>query len=275
MKSLLAIVICLVIGLMFWQPESKEDSFDAAISYQINEALQQPPDADGTQDSGSNFIEDLAGGTNRRLSERQIQAYLKNLAKKKKAGVRFWWLKNKKVIAASAFGTDNSHHFVNGYLVGYAPFETAQLWVPHYTVAMRLRYQMDSKQYGGLRDVWQNSKQAFFNTRGDCEDHALVIADWLIEMGVDARVALGKFKKSGHAWVVVFMDDQVFLLEATNKQKRKHWRHYPLADLASGYYPNYMFNRDYFWVNTGSEITTDYTGRHWAKRSRYFLSDQN
>ena len=273
MKSLLAIVICLVIGLIIWRPEPKEDSVDAAISHQINAALQQSSETDETRAGGNNYIEDLTARPGRRLSERQIQAYLKNLTKKKRAGVRFWWLKNKKIIAASAFGTDNSHHFVNGYLVGYAPFEATNLWVPHYTIAMRLKYQLDSKQYGGLRDVWQNSKQAFFNTRGDCEDHALAITDWLIEMGVDARVALGKYNKSGHAWVVVFIDDQVFLLEATNKQRRRHWRHYPLADLTSGYYPKYMFNRDYFWVNTGNEITTDYTGRHWARRSRYVVSE--
>jgi len=273
MKSLLAILICIVIGLLLWKPESKDDRLDADISHKINIALQQLPDTDEILKNDNSFIEDLTGSTSRRLTERQIQDYLKNLTKKKRAGVWFWWLQNRKIIAASAFGTDNNHHFVSGYLVGYAPFETALPWVPHYTVAMRLRYQMDSTQYGGLQDVWQNSRQAFFNTRGDCEDHALVIADWLIEMGVDARVVLGKFKKSEHAWVIVLMDDQVFLLEATDKLKRKHWRHYPLADLASGYYPKYMFNREYFWVNTASELTTDYTGRHWEMRSRFFLSD--
>ena len=115
-----------------------------------------------------------------------------------------------------------------------------------------------------------NSKQAFFNTRGDCEDHALVLADWLIEMGLDARVVLGSYKTEGHAWVVVLMESGVFLLEATSKQKRKNWRHYPLARFEHNYHPKAMFNRKYFWLNTGSMYTTSYQGNQWVKKSRFY-----
>lgn len=270
MKTALAMVICILVALAYWKPETGEDSVDSSISDRIEAALDEEYDEDPTLAEGDNFIKVLTGDHDRELSEAHIRRYLKKLAKKKRAGVRFWWLKDKKIVAASAFGTDSRHHFVNAYLIGYAPFETEQLWVPHYTISLRLKYQLDRKQYGGLLDVWQSSKQAFLNTRGDCEDHALAIVDWLIEMGVDARVVLGKYKKGGHAWVVVFLDDKVFLLEATDKQKRKHWRHYPLARLTSGYHPKCMFNRDYFWVNTGSTLETDYSGDHWEKRSRYF-----
>jgi len=256
-------------------PKLKEGSFDSVISYQIKEALKPSPGSDSAISSEDSFIRVLARDQDNYLSEKKIQHFLKGIERKKRAGVRYWSQKDKKVVAASAYGTDSKHHFVNGYLVGYEPFETEQLWVPHYAVSMRLKYQLDSKQYGGLGDVWQSSKQAFFNTRGDCEDHSLVITDWLIEMGEDARVVLGKLKKRGHAWVVVLKDNKVFLLEATNKRKRKHWRHYPLAGLLANYHPKYMFNRDYFWVNTGSMLTTDYNGQHWVKRSRYFLSEKN
>ena len=186
------------------------------------------------------------------------------------AGVAYWFINNNLPVIASAFGTDYLHHFVIHYLVGYAPFVTENLWMPHYTISMRLKYQLDAEQYGGYREVWQNSKEAFVNTRGDCEDHALALADWLIEMGIDARVVLGSYKKEGHAWVVVFLEDDVFLLESTSKQKNRSWRHYPLAKFESNYHPKYMFNRKYFWLNKGSVYTTRYDGNTWIKKSRFF-----
>jgi len=190
------------------------------------------------------------------------------------AGVAYWSFQNNLPVIASAFGTDYLHHFVNHYLVGYAPFQTDNLWMPHYTISMRLKYQLDAEQYGGYKEVWQNSKEAFYNTRGDCEDHALALADWLIEMGIDARVVLGRFKKEGHAWVVVFLDGEIFLLESTSKQKNRSWQHYPLARFESNYHPQYMFNRDYFWLNNGSMYTTRYDGNSWIKKSRFFRGDK-
>jgi len=275
MKATLAFLTCILVGLALSIHKLQEGRFDSVISYQIKEALKQSPGSDNAIVSEDSFIRVLAKDKDSYLSEKQIQGFLMDVEKKNRAGVRYWSQKDQEVVSASAYGTDGKHHFVNGYLVGYEPFEAEQLWVPHYAVSMRLKYEPDSKQYGGLLDVWQSSKQAFFNTRGDCEDHSLVIADWLIAMGEDARVVLGKLKMRGHAWVVVFKDDKVFLLEATNKLKRKLWRHYPLAGLVANYHPEYMFNREYFWVNTGSTLTTDYKGQHWVKRSRYFLSEKD
>jgi len=31
------------------------------------------------------------------------------------------------------------------------------------------------------------------------------------------------------------------------------------------YHPQMMFNRDDLWVNTGSELTTSYSGEQWKK----------
>ena len=123
------------------------------------------------------------------------------------------------------------------------------------------------------KQIEMNSKEAFVNTRGDCEDHALALTDWLIEMNVDARVVLGSYKNEGHAWVVVFLDNSVFLLESTSKLKSRSWRHYPLAKFETDYHPKYMFNRDYFWLNTGSIYTTRYDGNNWVKRSRFFRNE--
>ena len=65
------------------------------------------------------------------------------------------------------------------------------------------------------------------------------------------------------------MDGRTFLLEATSKKKRRSWSHYPLATLVNGYYPLFMFDRESFWFNNGSERTRDYTGPGWDKRSRF------
>ncbi len=171
--------------------------------------------------------------------------------------------------AASALGLDHEHHFVNSYLIGFQPFETDLIWAPLYTLSIRKRYEYDHIQYKGLADVWQNSRQAFYYTRGDCEDHSIILADWLISMGHDARVVLGKHMGEGHAWVVLFRDGKAYLLEATKKYGIDGRRNYPLAHMMTQYHPKYQFNRDTFWVNTKSTFTTRYSGSHWQARSRF------
>ena len=185
------------------------------------------------------------------------------------AGTLLWNLGQDLPMTVTAKGVDRQHHFVNAYLEGFQPFRTEQLWVPLYTIAHKLEYQRDHVQYPGSNEIWQSSRQAFYNTRGDCEDHALVLADWLISMGYDARVVLGDFNGEGHAWVVVFHEGREFLLEATSKRKKMDWNLYPLASLQTDYQPEYMFNRRFFWTNQGSAYTTSYSGGQWLRQTRY------
>lgn len=252
-------------------PQTYVPEIESILSKKIDYAVNIVEDSTVPVLSDALYVKTIDGKAT--ITEHFIQEYFQKLAKDNSYYSTWYWKTgNYKTITASTVGTDNEHHFVNGYLVAYEPFETAQLWVPHYVVSMRLRYQLDSDQYSGMADVWQNSKQAFANTRGDCEDHAVLITDWLIEMGLDARVVIGDWAGGGHAWVIVFKGSEVYLLEATDKQKRNHWRYYPLAKFASKYHPEYMFNREYFWVNTGSKYTTDYSGEKWVKKSRYYKS---
>jgi len=187
--------------------------------------------------------------------------------------IYFWNWGGVRNATASAMGVDRRHHFANSYLVGYQPFESRRVWVPLYTLAMRKRYEYDHLQYSGLKDVWQNSKQAFHYTRGDCEDHAIILADWLISMGVDARVVMGTHRKQGHAWVVYFDNGKAYLLEATSKRRKRLKGSIPLATTMTAYYPTHQFNRDKFWVNTGSRFTTRYDGPQWELRSRFVEVD--
>ncbi|MCP3897042.1 hypothetical protein, partial [Moraxella sp.] len=73
----------------------------------------------------------------------------------------------------------------------------------------------------------------------------------------------------GHAWVVAVINGKEFLLEATSKKKIRSMGAIPAAALMVDYHPAYQFNRKKFWVNTGSQFTTRYTGRPWKLKSRF------
>lgn len=170
----------------------------------------------------------------------------------------------------SAQAIDKSHYLVHSFLEGYQPFKVSNVMMPLYVLSQRKSYMLDSKQYAGRPEVWQSSRQAFLYPRGDCEDHAIALADWLIEMNEDARVVLGKVEGGGgHAWVVLYKDGKEYLLEATQKTGVSRNKAYPLAKLFPNYQPSFMFNRNYFWVNKGSKVTTRYSGKEWVKMSRY------
>jgi hypothetical protein len=242
------------------------------LQHRLKTSLEHDRIAD--QEEGANLEVDQSGfmvgvGENFMLTEEMVQTLIQQRGFSDQAHFSTWKRNNRLEVAASAQGMDHYHHFVNSYLVGYQPFETTDLWVPLYTLALKKKYQYDYLQYSGLADVWQNSIQGYYYPRGDCEDHAIVLADWLIEMGLQARVVVGDYKGNGHAWVVLFHEGQTFLLEATSKRKLKNLKYYPLAALAKDYHPKYQFDRSNFWVNTGSRFTTHYAGQRWALRSRF------
>lgn len=185
------------------------------------------------------------------------------------AGTTVYSLFGADSVMASAMGEDLQHYMVHSYLEGYAPFATDSVWEPWYSLANRKIYTLDQDLYGGNRDVWQTSRQAYRRTRGDCEDHAIALADWLIEMGEDARVVIGRHEDAGHAWVVLFKGGKEYLLEATRKSIRREMTSYPLARLETRYRPKFMFNRDSFWANTGSSLTTQYASDAWVEKSHY------
>lgn len=208
------------------------------------------------------FIE-LANG--QRIHEGQVARVLREAGQ---AGtwLPFGWLHANQAVSTVAPGLDRRHHFANAYLVGYLPFAGVEPWVPLASLAQRKRYAYDHDQYPGAPDLWQTSREAFFYPQGDCEDHAIALADWLIGLGLDARVVLGTLRNEGHAWVVVLDGARTYLLEATHKRPG---RALPLAAQMPEYWPESMFNRENYWVNVGTPMTTDYTGARWQLRSRF------
>lgn len=229
-------------------------------------ALSTMPDSllDNSRQRGS--VELKANG--KRISDSTIAKYFTRRDESERSSTVYWKFRQPDFVSATASAVDKYHYFVNSYLIGYQPFKADAFWQPFYTVASRKVYQLDSRQYG-FREIWQNSAQAYLNTRGDCEDHAILLADWLIETGIDARVVLGDYKGEGHAWVVAFMEGEAFLLEATSKRRHRSWNAYPKALLSRHYQPRVMFNRDSFWTNSGSRDTRDYSGEHWQLVSTF------
>jgi len=202
------------------------------------------------------------------VADSKIRDYFRRKGEAAGGGTTYWKFRQANYVTATATAIDKQDYFVNSYLVGFQPFAVDALWQPFYIVATRKRYLLDSTQYG-LDDIWQNSAQSYLNTRGDCEDHALLLADWLIGLGVDARVVLGTYQGAGHAWVVALHDGETFLLEATSKRRYRNWNAYPLAGVSAGYRPTAMFNRSGFWVNSGNPNSRDYSGSHWQRVSNF------
>lgn len=267
MKYFVLVVIAFLVIIFVEQP-GHISTFDQALTQRVAQAAYAMPvqyTSNKNQAGQSRFLND-----NSTISESQINTYLKKNSLRTQVNDRpkLWSSRDGKATTISAMGLDWTHHIANSYLVGIHPFSVENDWLPLYTLAQRKNYQLDKAQYRAV-DLWQNSAQAFVITRGDCEDHAIVLADWLISEGLDARVVLGKYKTEGHAWVVVRKNEQFYLLEATDKRRQKSWQHYPLAKLTQHYFPQFMFNRTDFWQNNTGKLTTDYQGQHWQKVSQF------
>lgn len=203
-----------------------------------------------------------------RLDEGQVA---ESLARQNTKGIQwssFTWQYRNRPVTTVAPGLDRRHHFANAYLVGYVPYPDVAPWVPLYALARNKAYQFDHDSLPGAPEVWQTSREAFFYPTGDCEDHAIALADWLIGLGLQARVVLGTVNGGGHAWVVVLDGERTYLLEATDKHQRAD-QALPLAEGHAEYRPEAMFDRDDYWVNAGTTLTTDYRGSHWELRSRF------
>ncbi|MBQ1782573.1 MAG: hypothetical protein II007_02870 [Gammaproteobacteria bacterium] len=171
-------------------------------------------------------------------------------------------------LVMAARHASQQYYFANSYLVGFAPWLDAPLWQPLQVAALRKGYRLDEQLYG-RPEVWQNSAEAFVSPWGDCEDHALFVADWLIALGHDARVALGNHDGEGHAWVVVAIDGIDYLIEATDKSRLRGANPYPPAISQRSYQADYQFNRQQFWVRQHPGRSYDREGREWRLASRF------
>ncbi|EDY80724.1 hypothetical protein VDG1235_341 [Verrucomicrobiia bacterium DG1235] len=248
-------------------PPSRPEEMDTILADQIQRSIADTQSTDPSRPAFS-LPENATAfslSTNTTISESDISSLPRNAPELKEDKGYLFLDSAKRQFVGSKLGLDFKHHFQNCFLVGYRPFEVSDIWMPHRVLTMRLKYQLDWDQFPGFQEIWLTSYQAFQTGRGDCEDHSIALADWLIDMGEDARVVTGTHEGGGHAWVVVIRDTGTFLLEATSKRKRRLWSSYPIAKLAKGYQPQAMFNRDFYWTNEDPSRFGDYTGDHWIK----------
>ena len=93
------------------------------------------------------------------------------------------------------------------------------------------------------RDFWQHPRTFEQLRRGDCEDHALWAWRKCVELGIDAELVSGQQlsesgvseEHSGHVWVVLKRDDQLYLFETAAKSKDRMLK--PLNDVRAEYRP--------------------------------------
>ncbi|BBM01592.1 transglutaminase domain-containing protein [Microbulbifer sp. GL-2] len=273
------VIPLLIVSVLLMLPEVLRNTIQIqSEDNSVEKALGSTNRGYGAGNTNANLEQDRqygvvrVSGTSHPLAEETIQRVVAKRSLEESAHVSIWNWQGLEAVTASARGLDQQHHFANSYLVGFKPFKTRQLWVPLYTLAMNKEYQYDHQQYAGLSDIWQTSRQAYYQKRGDCEDHAILLADWLIELGVDARVALGTHNGQGHAWVVAIVDGREYLLEATSKRRQTSWQAMPLAALAEGYEVEFQFNRNFFWAKKSTASTRKYRGSHWIKKSQFVRS---
>ncbi len=153
------------------------------------------------------------------------------------------------VIAADSRG---QFHYVNEYLTGYQPpavypagqSKLEQLFTIWSAVHQNCRYQRDPGANKARTDRWQTAVETQSIGVGDCEDSAIYLADWLIARGYEARVALGKYGDiGGHAWVVVRLDGQEYLLESTAEGNPDFDQPPLVSRVGSRYVPDVLFDR--------------------------------
>ena len=246
--------------------------------YEVRQILEEADIASAQITLSNNQSSEQVGYVDSKLGEwrfttNQLQKKIHELPSLRRHHFYTWSAQDRQEVTGSASGVDKLAYFANSFLIGFKPFETTSVWQPLATLALRKNYVLDHVLYGpSMAEIWQNSKQAYKYTRGDCEDHAIILADWLIAMGHDARVVLGKYNGGGHAWVVLFKDGREYVLEATSKQRPRGLKDLQLARLATDYLPLYQFDRKNFWVNSGSVYTTKYRDSKWQLRSTFTRS---
>lgn len=156
--------------------------------------------------------------------------------------------------AVLASGSDGKFRYVNEFLTGYAPparfpkqqsrlDELMTIWR---AVSTGCHYTSDTGTDDS--DAWQTARETQALGQGDCEDSAILLADWLLARGFEARICIGRFaERGGHAWVVVRLEGAMYLLEST--QGTLEARQPPLLkEVGSRYVPEVLFDRASIYV---------------------------
>ncbi len=261
MNSLYSIKKACLIILIFLQFGCLDTSLkkeELGLSENL-EKINLPPESSKIQ---SGNIINL--GTNTIIRESDLETGFEQLIDTKNTSLLSLISSDKKLSLRVAFGSDNKYHAVNAFFTGFNPFYVDSPLKAWKLLSKRIQYKKDNESTDS-RDIWFNSAETFNRRTGDCEDSSILLADWLISLGYDARVAVGSIKGAGHAWVII-QDNQTknwFLLEST------HYPVYntlPLAAQQADYKPKIMFNKEYVWENMDEKNNNYYDDQKaWRK----------
>jgi hypothetical protein len=140
-----------------------------------------------------------------------------------------------------------------------------KIWEGVYTTCA---YRSDSRGDKKLdRDAWQTGPGTLARGVGDCDDSAILLADWLIARGFDARVALGQADGQGHAWVVVLLEGKTYLLESTAEPPVETKDLLVVGETTTRYTPEMLFDRNacYYWKDPKRKFDNDYWSIQWHR----------
>jgi hypothetical protein len=92
-------------------------------------------------------------------------------------------------------------------------------------------------------DFWQHPRTFEQLRKGDCEDHALWAWRKCVELGIEAELVSGQQlsesrvsdEDSGHVWVVLKRDDEIYVFETAAKSKDRMLK--PLKEVRAEYRP--------------------------------------
>lgn len=178
----------------------------------------------------------------------------------------------RRTYAVVAADKNGQYRYVNEFLTGYAPpavfskdhSRVHELFTIWSAVHANCVYTRDPGEKLNVTDSWQSSLETQQAGKGDCEDSAIFLCDWLLSRGFQARVVLGRYGDlGGHAWVVVRMEDKEYLLEST--EGRPDPSNPPLVSwVGSRYVPEVMFDRYALYVRSVPGQT--WKGDYWSSK---------
>lgn len=127
-----------------------------------------------------------------------------------------------------------------------------QLWA---AVLGHCRYELDlpGDRQG---EAWKLPSETWRTAAGDCEDTSLLLADALISVGIEARVAVGWNVHIGqHAWCVARIGDRQWVLESTLQLRDGELPELrSVAEAAEEYQPEQLFDRERLYFREDGQI---------------------
>ena len=117
-------------------------------------------------------------------------------------------------------------------------------------------------------DIWNKAEKTWRTRKGDCEDHSILLTDFLISQGFNARVAVGLYKKEGHAWVVLQHRNKEYLLEQIGNLSQR----FPprIETYAKDYEPHYSFDKVavYYPIKSNKKVLSYFSETSWYKLTK-------